>query len=1143
LSSYLPQERGSEHLNARDVRVLLLWIVAALVGIGVSYRYFFRAFPEAAVNFGVTRSAALDRARDFVRGQGGATQGYQTAIVFGVEDEQKTYLEREVGLALANRLMSSEISVWYWDVRFFRPQQKEEFHVRISPAGKIVGYEHVLEESAPGLRLDRAEALERARKFLAETLHTALQAYTFLPEEADSTARPNRGDWSFTWERSGFRAKDAPYRLRVTVQGGRVGGYEEFLKIPEDWQRSYARLRSSNNFIETIALIPYAVLLGAALSVLTLLGRRGSLRWHWALGLGVFIAALYFVMQLNELPLARAAYDTNDSYSSFFAIEIIKALATSVLLSLLVVIPIAPGEPLYRLGQPGQLRLKSIFSLPGLRTKEFFRSGVIGICLAAAHIGFVVLFYVIGQRFGVWAPQDLQYSDTLSTALPWIYPLTIGIYAAASEEFLFRMFSIRFLLRVTRSRFLAVVVPAFAWGFLHSNYPQEPPYVRGIEVGLIGIVAGLVMLRWGILATLTWHYTVDAFLSSLSLMRSTDLYSRLSGAIVGFGAMIPVGIAGTLYLARRGFVDDTALLNRAEPFVEPPVIPQVQLAAERPVASYQPLGKQVTAALVVGAILGGALLWAVKPQRIGDFVNFSVDARQAEARSDDVLRESGVNIAGYRRAATIRYTFDPLANEYLRRSIGIRAANRVYRDEAPSAFWGVRYFRDLQPEEFLVVLMPDGKQYSVHHTLAEATPGANLSKEEALSRASAFLRNSKGLDLSQWTLVETQSAKLPARTDHTFTWEQIRALNPTPAGTEDAHIRIELKVQGAEASGYRTFIHLPEEWVREQNQSTPASTAQDIGLKALIAIFGVAVLVVFFRNLKTPEIAAVPWRRLAGLSLVVLFASVLRFATLEPQYLLTYRTDMPFATFVGTMFISLGLSAALFYSAAAFLFGVGWFFLVRSNQDEHLPLWHTVPGSYYRDGALIGVCGALILAGANRLGDLLARLWPVLRHSFPASVPGTLDASLPALNVLSGAVMYTLIGIGMLVLVLGFASWYLRAAWMQALLLAALAVLLAPRWGSAGDFVQSSVVGFLEIAVIWWGAQRIARFNLVGYFLWAMLLALAPAMQELAGQPNSFFRANGLALAAVIVALLFWPLVSWRQALRREAHAPETASV
>ncbi len=508
------------------MRVLLLWLLAGLIGAGVAYRYFFQAFPEASVNFKVTRSAALDQARAFAVAQGASLDGYQSSIVFNVDDDPKTYLEREVGLEQANRLMSSEVNVWFWDVRFFKPLQKEEFSVRVDPAGRIVGYQHTLEEAAPGARLERPDALARAQAFLRDALHTPLENYTFLPEEANSTARPNRTDWSFTWERTGFRAKDAPYRLSVQLEGDRIGGYQEFLKVPEAWQRDYARLRSSNDFIEEIAFIPYALILGAAISVILALGRRGLIRWTAGLKVGLFITFLYFVNQINQWPLTRAGYDTNGSYSSFWLGQIGLAIISSVSLALLVVVAILPGEPLYRVGQPERLRLGAAVSLPGLRTKEFFCSGVIGLCLAGAHIGYVVVFYVIGRRVGVWAPQDLQYSDTLSTALPWLYPLTIGVYAAASEELLFRLFSVRFLLRTTNSRILAVVLPAFAWGFLHSNYPQEPAYTRGIEVGLIGIVAGLVMLRWGILATLTWHYTVDAFLVGLV----TDAFRRLTTA-------------------------------------------------------------------------------------------------------------------------------------------------------------------------------------------------------------------------------------------------------------------------------------------------------------------------------------------------------------------------------------------------------------------------------------------------------------------------------------------------------------------------------------------------------------------------------------------------------------------------------------
>ncbi len=254
----------SERLSGSDKRVLLLWVALGIVGTIFAYKYFFRAFPEASVDFHVSRSEALQRAQRFVAGLAENVSGYRSAIVFDVDDNAKTYLERELGLKQANQMMSSQLNIWYWDVRFFRPQQEEEFLVRVSPAGNIVGYSHKIEEARAGAALDRAAAQKSAQDFLLTKLGLDLGQWDFLPEEANSNKRPNRMDWSFTWEKHGFRAKDAPYRLQVSLQGDRIGGGQAFLQVPEAWERSYRRLRSGNDTLTLAFFLPYILLLGIA---------------------------------------------------------------------------------------------------------------------------------------------------------------------------------------------------------------------------------------------------------------------------------------------------------------------------------------------------------------------------------------------------------------------------------------------------------------------------------------------------------------------------------------------------------------------------------------------------------------------------------------------------------------------------------------------------------------------------------------------------------------------------------------------------------------------------------------------------------------------------------------------------------------
>src|SRR5581483_9388440 len=128
-----------------------------------------------------------------------------------------------------------------------------------------------------------------------------------------------------------------------------------------------------------------------------------------------------------------------------------------------------------------------------------------------------------------------------------------GFLPAVSEEFLFRMFAIPFLRKIVRSMALALILAGFIWGFGHSAYPQQPFFIRGAEVGIGGVALGLIMLRWGILPTLVWHYSVDAMYSAMLLLRSQSLYYKLSGAASAGIIVLPVFLALVAYLRYGGF--------------------------------------------------------------------------------------------------------------------------------------------------------------------------------------------------------------------------------------------------------------------------------------------------------------------------------------------------------------------------------------------------------------------------------------------------------------------------------------------------------------------------------------------------------------------------------------------------------------
>jgi len=228
----LPSDRNlREGLGRADLRFLAICLAILALTAWFSVSYFYRAFPEASIDFRVNREQSQDLGRRFLESRGFIVESYQHASRFEYDNEAKTFLEREVGLENANQLMGSKITVWHWSNRWFRPLQKEEFTVDITPAGQLASFSHLVPEDAPMTSVTQQQARELAEQFLRDTLHADLGSLEFV--EASSIARKARTDHSFTWQERDFAVHEARYRLEVIVIGSDIGGFREYLKVPE----------------------------------------------------------------------------------------------------------------------------------------------------------------------------------------------------------------------------------------------------------------------------------------------------------------------------------------------------------------------------------------------------------------------------------------------------------------------------------------------------------------------------------------------------------------------------------------------------------------------------------------------------------------------------------------------------------------------------------------------------------------------------------------------------------------------------------------------------------------------------------------------------------------------------------------------
>ncbi len=1106
-----------EKLDRKDLRFLAACLLVIAAGAAVTGALFSRAFPEASIEFKVNRAQARELAEAFLADRGVKLEGMRFAGQFDVAEAPKIYLERELGLERAGRLYGREARIWLWRMRWFRSGVTEEERVAFTPLGDLVGFQSVLKEDAKGARLEREAARALALRFLASR---GLPESSLKPIEATPVSRPNRTDWTFVDEKAGVRLAEATIRYSTIVSGDRVTAYREFVHVPESWVRDYEKLRSRNEAAGAVATAGLIATILAMLGVLVGRIARKDVPWRLVGAFGGIGFVLALLSLANDFPLTLFGYDTASSLTSYLTSQVVLGILGAIGTGAGIALVVAAAEPMYRERFPEKVSLGGAFSLRGLQTKGFLRSVVLGYALAAFFFAYQAVFYVVAGHFGAWAPADVPYSDMLNTALPWATVLLIGFLPAVTEEGISRMFSISFLDKLGAGRFVAVVVPAFIWGFGHSTYPNQPFYIRGLEVGLAGVLIGFLMLRYGVVPLLVWHFTVDAIYTALLLLRSGNAYYVASGAIASGILLLPLAVSLVLYARRRGFLPATGLSNGEVGFVPAAVAPDLPAPA---VPEVRPLSPRSLAGMgALALVLASSLV--IPGDRMEPDAEDATGRPRAESISRRFLEVNGADPSDWRSVAytgtgfaedgSVRGAhpqdnggipgFSDDAARYVIEKGGPEAFRRLTEAELPLAYWVVRYFRPESKEEWKVLV--DARRSRVVafvHPVAEdaaaaAPPAPDAAKRRALEAAAKL-----GYPAGAYAVRDVGTEARPRRIDTTV------VLEANPDGLGEARARLTAVFHGPELAAFLPTIHVPEDFLRDQRKRSTADwLLLGVRVVAMGSLVGLAI-VLLLRRVRQPDFR---WAEVRRPLLWTALLAVAGFANGLASVFRKYPTETPLSLF--RLGLGISFAAGLAFMLLVALVGFVLISAARPGWADALRRGGSLPDALLR--AAIAAGGLL---GLSHWAHLVARRVPALYEPDP-SLPGSLVSAVPAVQVLWDAARGTFVFVAAAAVVaLALRSEFFRSAGGRILGALAILVSLLP---SSVPAPSSLAADFLPtVLVVAWVAASAGLLLRDHPAAWVLFGALTVGGRDVLGllaQPAAVDRAAGWMAAALLAA-------------------------
>jgi hypothetical protein len=815
-------------------------------------------------------------------GKAAAAKEVIESTTFVSSDDSKTFLEYQLGAVRANQLMKDEIPVWNWTTRYCKEFDLEQCRVWLSPQGKLTAFQLTFEDERRLPSLSHNQAIKLASDFVLREGGVDVSKLKLVADK--STTMAHRDDHSFTWEDQSQDFKGAKIRYYLYVAGNRVTTYSKILHVPDKWLHQYANMRSYNDLLEQVASLFYLPLQYLAYLAVPLALSRRLMRFRVALFGGLLMALVAGIDSVNDYSSVVDAYNPTISFrdyiSSYYMRRALGFVGTFISGACLF----GGADVVYRLSYPKRVALENFLNFKGFRTAEGIKALLVGHCVFAVHLGWVIAYYLLGDKIGFWCPLSIDAYQILGSSFPFFSAISLGVHAAFQEETVARVVALSLMQKLTGRFWIANLFQAASWGFMHSSYAQQPSYARGIELTIGGLFYGWILRRYGVLPCIIGHYLVDAFLDVKPLFsaQSMPLYMSAFLPLLPFVSILLV----TLIALRSGkpAIDESAVSNESLPVAEPH--PKI-VAPEAPLV-YLPLAKKSRLLLVAVATAGLCFaIWSHTPSP-GDGARLTCTVDQAESKARAVMVANGLDPKQYVAVPrlTARLASDQL--QYIFEKVGRARTMQLAALTEPGYIWQIRFFKVRDPREYTVELRGDGREYSFGINELDETPGKKLTSDEAKNKAVDYMHRVH----PEYKDLVADKVSLDARPERND-WTVDFSVPSLKVG--DADYRASIVLIGDKVGGFDTHWVIPDKWVQERAKRTTKDVVLGIARNAMTLALAVFILIWIGRVLRQGHLH---WKTAIGISLicgVIIFVEQLNH---WPVFFRDYATDKDMQTYL-----------------------------------------------------------------------------------------------------------------------------------------------------------------------------------------------------------------------------------------------------